>query len=129
MGINKPYSKLQTVEMPQSVQALFSVRIERARTRARRFHSIRYGAYTAISMGVCIVSAVSVSSALSQSGAYQFVSLVFNDSAALSYSREIFLSVLESLPVLGVASLLGTLFFSGITLPRFIQGQSSPLHM
>lgn len=127
MGMNKPYSKLEGVEMPESVSALFTVRLERARVRARRWNSIRYGIYTTVSVVVSIVSAISVSSALSQSGAYQFISLVLSDSAALMYSREIFIAVAESLPVLAVASLIGALFFSGITLPRFIRSQSSPL--
>lgn len=50
-------------------------------------------------------------SELSRSGFFEFVSLLISDSSvALAYWKEFSLSLLESLPALGVAAVLGTLF-------------------
>lgn len=123
MGTNTPYNQLREIELPKDFAARCAVRLETAQKRAHRMYAIRYGVYAVASITACVVSAVSVSSALSQSGAYEFLALVFRDTAAFWYSKEIVLSIAESLPILGVASLIGTLFFSGVSVMRFFRSK------
>ncbi len=129
MEINKPYAGLGNTEMSLSAEARFRARLLRGQEQAFRMQKIRYGAYALVSVAACVVSAISVSSALAESGVYEFVALVFRDAAALSYSKELFLSVVESLPVLGVAAFFGTGVFSAIVLPRFVRMSPSALYV
>ncbi len=128
MGIKTPYAGLGNIEMPVAVEARLRARLADGQRRAYRFQRLRYGAYAAASLAVSALSLVSISSALSQAGAYDFIALAWSDSAALSYSKEIFLSVAESLPVLGLALLLAGALASALTLPRFVRRQPQLLY-
>lgn len=124
MGSNKPYKQLETIEIPESVRMRISARITRAQKRTQQIRAIMYGAYFLLSVVVCVGAGVSIISALSQSGAFEFITLIFKDVSALQYSKDLFLSIIESLPLFAIAFLLGGVLFSGITLPRFIRNRS-----
>ncbi|HEY0908229.1 MAG TPA: hypothetical protein VGE35_02660 [Candidatus Paceibacterota bacterium] len=127
MGTNKPYKQLGEREMSLAAEARFKARLAAGQRQAFRMARIRCGVYALASLVACVGSAISISSALSESGAYEFIALAFQDAAALAYSKELFLSVAGSLPVLGVASLVGAAAFSAITLPRFVRMSPSAL--
>lgn len=129
MGSNKPYKQLGTIEIPESVRMRISARITRAQRRTQQIRTIMYGAYFLLSAVVCVGAGISIISTLSQSGVFEFIALIFKDVSVLSYSKDLFLSIIESLPIFAIAFLLGGILFSGVTLPRFIRNRSQlPLY-
>jgi hypothetical protein len=124
MGNNKPYSQLGNIDMPTAVSVRFSARFEKAQRDARRIQTIQYGVFSVVSLTACIASGAYLYSELSQTGVFQFVALAFQDMTALSYSKELGLSILESLPILGFAFLFATALSSGISVPRFVRSRA-----
>lgn len=129
MGSNKPYNQLESIEVPESTRLRVFARLAEAQKGVQRTRTILYGVCSLVSVLVCLGSGFSVFSTLSQSGTLEFIALIFKDTAALSYSKDLFLSIVESVPLFTVAFLFGSILFSGITLPRFIRNRSlAPLY-
>lgn len=66
-----------------------------------------FGAVALVSFAGIIPSGLYIAKALSTSGLSGYLSLMFSDVGALSYWKELALSILESLPFLGLAIGLG----------------------
>ncbi len=110
--------------MSPEVSARFAARFEKAQRDARRMQTIQYGVLSVVSLGASVASGVYLFSELSQAGVFQFVALAFQDMTVLTYSKELSLSIVESLPILGFAFLLATVLSSGIALLRFVKSRA-----
>ena len=68
-----------------------------------------YGLVSLISFAGIIPAVSYVLKSLSTSGLYEYISLIFSNTETLAYWKELSLSILESMPFLGLAMGLGVL--------------------
>ncbi|MDB5259501.1 MAG: hypothetical protein JWO73_709 [Candidatus Taylorbacteria bacterium] len=97
-----------TTPFPNNFEQIIILRIRKAEKSACIRRSICSGSISIISLSAAVFSFASVKDTLSQSGAFEYVSAALSDgTGALDYWKELTLSIVDSLPIFGIAILLG----------------------
>lgn len=97
---------LPGVKAPVSLRGRVLERVSRMERRAYTGKLTALIALAIASVSALIASCVYVFDAVSASGFLQYASLAFSDASVFAYSKDLGLSLVESLPALGVALVL-----------------------
>ncbi|MDE1875042.1 MAG: hypothetical protein KGI79_00230 [Patescibacteria group bacterium] len=104
---DRPFSQLAVVSAPDTLKTKTLDRIAGFERRACRVRIAGWVALAAASIGAFAASCAYAWNAASSSGFIQYISLAFSGSTAVfSYSKDLSLSIVESLPALGIALIL-----------------------
>ncbi len=104
---NKLFGYLRRIDTPTDLVFRIIERIQFARMRQARMRAVLFGTGSLATLGLTAGLGVYISQIMSESGFYQYLSLVFSgDTSLFIYWKEISFSLLESLPVLAVTALL-----------------------
>ena len=117
----KPFEGLSNSRVPSHFTARLNERI--AVYEKRRF-IVRMTSYVTLSIAsvsALVASCVYVWNAIMTSGFGQYASLVFTDGSALAFSKELGLTLVESLPVFGVILVLVTVLSSLWALSKLVR--------
>lgn len=114
MTMNDPYKKivisLKTQHPPAGLANRIGSRIVRARIVRNRIRVSLHGAVAVGSVVMFITALQYTSTEASQSGFYEYISLLISDGKYLASSwKEVSITILESAPIMGAALSLGTL--------------------
>ena len=94
------------IEPPLNLEASILRKISVARTRAARIHFAFLSTVSLLSLWGIFQTGISLWKSFSQSGFYDYLSLVMSDGATLTtYWKEFALSLVESLPLIGLITL------------------------
>ena len=107
-----PFYRLSPIQAPASLRKTVYERIASFERRARAMKLSSLVGLALISLSGFVASCVYVWNTVAASGFTQYVALVFSDATALSYSKDLGLSILESLPALGIAAALAAALVS-----------------
>jgi hypothetical protein len=108
----KLFGYINLIEPPRGLGARIVNAINAEERRLARFKVWAFGGASLASFGFSLWAIVYLLKSAQQSGFLQYLSLIFSDITALAYSREIALSLTESLPIAGlILSLLAIGFF------------------
>lgn len=116
-----PFSTLTSLSVSESFRPALAARIRVLEKRSRIMNIFSSIGLSVVSLIALVVSCMYVSSAAVASGFGQYVSLVFTDGTALAFSKELGLSLLESLPALSVALALTTALVFIWAISRLVQ--------
>lgn len=100
---------------PIGLEQAVLARVHSAERAAARRYFFGLGALSLVSIAGFVPAISYLISSLAQSGFYQYLTLVFDTSISVVYGRDLFLSLLDSLPVLSLAlvlALIGTFLWS-----------------
>ncbi|HEU0080643.1 MAG TPA: hypothetical protein VFQ72_01270 [Candidatus Paceibacterota bacterium] len=114
MDTHSPFKRLQPVEPDSGFESRVIARVAAA-VRARLARRLAAASALAVASAGGLAAAVAyIWDASASSGLGDFLSFMFSDTAAaLSYSKELGLSILESLPALGIALALSAALVLG----------------
>ena len=99
----KDYNKIECTDIEKSI----ILNIHNLEKRSMILEQGLYGLVSLCSLGGLIATVLYINKIISASGTYEYISLIFSDIQALTYWRELLLSVADSLPFLGLAMLFG----------------------
>lgn len=106
-------------EPPEGITLRTTTRITRLRVRRARVRLALLGTTTLASVVATVNVGVSLASELTQSGASEYLTLLWTDAdIVLAHSKAFLLSLSEVLPLSGITLLLAVLFVLLWTLPR-----------
>jgi len=113
-NMDKKYEELfADLKQAEPSPLLFSAilhRIEIAQRRQAIIQLAFFSSVTLVSLVLIVPAYQYLMIGFSQSGFYQYLSLLSEGTLILSYWKEIALSLVESLPILGFAALLSVIF-------------------
>lgn len=99
--------KYNCVQFPENLEVRITQRIHVVEKRAKVRRVIGLGSLSIVSFAGIVIMGVFIGKTMSQSGVSQYASVVVSDSSAIgSYWKELVLSIVESLPILGVTIFL-----------------------
>jgi hypothetical protein len=84
-------------------------KIHKLEKRKLLYKQVVYGLVSILSLLSIVPAVIYIINSFSTSSAYEYVSLIFTNIEILSYWKELSLSILESIPFLGLAIGLGVL--------------------
>lgn len=117
----KPLWRELNEPTPAHLEAAVLRRLGAAKRRALISRLIGFGAVSLGALGGLIISLNYLLTAISQSGFYEYLSLALTDqTAVLTYWRELGLSLTESLPILAFTSVFALLAVLLWTVPKNI---------
>ena len=94
------------IEPPLDLEASILRKISTARTKAARIHFAFLSTISLLSLWGIFQTGISLWKSFSQTGFYDYLSLVMSDGATLTtYWKEFALSLMESLPLVGLITL------------------------
>ncbi len=129
MESQRPFRKLSDITAPQGLEASIRARISAYEARRASLRSLGLLASTAASLAGLWASCAYVWQASAQSGLGEFLSFAFSGgSAALAFSKELGLSILESLPALGIAVALAAALALAWSIAGIINDRSQRTH-
>jgi hypothetical protein len=103
MGIGEKYKKLLSsinlIEPPKGLGERIMARINAEQTRLARIRTWVFGSASVASFGLFLWAVIYLVNNVKETGFWQYFSLLFSDGAVLAYSRELSLSLVESLPI------------------------------
>ncbi len=106
-------------EPPEGIALCIATQITRLRIRRARIRLALLGTTTLASVIATVNVGVSLASELTQSGASEYLTLLWTDAdIVLAHSEAFLLSLSEVLPLSGITLLLAVLFVLLWTLPR-----------
>lgn len=107
----KLFQNLEQIEPSQKLRAGVLARIDFEKRRSARIRLAFFGAVAVTSLVAIIPSFQYVAREFSQSGFYQYLSLLFSDSGFILASwKEFSASLVESLPLFEITIFLATVF-------------------
>ena len=108
-------------EPPAELSKKILLRIEVEERRQLRFKAIESGMILAGSISIVAVGYIETAARLSQSGFFQFASLIFSDfSVVASNATDFFFSLSETFPIFSAALLFCGVFFAVWSATRFL---------
>ncbi|MEK7641763.1 MAG: hypothetical protein AAB365_02095 [Patescibacteria group bacterium] len=114
--------RLEASEPPRDLAMRISMRIQHARTIRNRVHIAVHGAVIIGSIVVFVPALQYAGAEASQSGFYEYVSLLASDGSLLISSwKELGISILESAPIMGATISVGALFLLTNSLRRGVR--------
>lgn len=102
----KPFSHLAPIEAPASLREAVRARAEALVRRSFYLTVAGLSTLVAVSVATLVASCAYVWSAVAASGFGSYLSFALSDGSALSYAKDLSLSLLESLPAAGLALIL-----------------------
>jgi hypothetical protein len=107
------FEKLNHTETPVGLEERILLRIKTEERHFSRVKSLTFGVSTVTSLGIFLWTFVFLTESLKESGFWQYISLLFSENGTiLIYWRELFYSLAESLPIIGlIIVLMSTGFF------------------
>ncbi|HVU06695.1 MAG TPA: hypothetical protein VHE10_02835 [Candidatus Paceibacterota bacterium] len=104
---SRPFSGIANIEAPGSLRESVRARVAVIERRAWIFRFSGLAGLALVSVSGFVASCAYVYQAVAASGFIQYVSLIFSDGTdVLAFSKELSLSMLESLPAFGIALVL-----------------------
>jgi hypothetical protein len=107
----KLFKSLSEVEPSKELGNRITNFIRTQEKRSAKIKSWIFGSTSAVSFGFSVWAVTILVQSFKSSGFWQYLSLIFSDKIALTYSNEIVLSLIESLPVFGLIIFLSGLGF------------------
>lgn len=137
MIINKDFEKLFSYLEPKAPPEELFDKIKLRIRREKRIIAMRKVAVLSLgavmSIGILVPFLNSTATAIANSGLLQFISLLFSDTeVVLSIWQDYAITILESLPIIEIAGLLGTTIFLVYLIKNIaqnIQVAFSPFHI
>ncbi len=119
-SITENFSRLKTQEVPHDLFGKIMVKIAAKQRRRALWSFVFSGVVFLVTLGSVVPVVADVHASMTQSGTYQFISLMFSNFSQVASSWQDFLfSLLESLPIFGIAIFLAVMAFL-LTSLRFI---------
>ena len=118
---SRPFSTIENIKAPEQIREKVHARVVALERRARSVRFFGMTALTVASLSALLASCIYAWQSAVSSGFGQYLSLVFSDTTALSFSRDLGLSLLESLPALGIAFVLAFALASVWSVSRLAQ--------
>jgi hypothetical protein len=110
--LQKNFSNLTVHRPPRDLLVKIMAKIAQRQRKMAIWNFAVSGVVFVVTLVVLVPAFVAVHSAMTQSGSYQFMSLLFSNFSEVAASWQDFMfSLLESLPILGIAALLMTILF------------------
>jgi len=107
----KLFKNLNRLEPPQFLMGNILAAIEIKKRRAARLRLALFGSFALASLTALIPAVQYFIAEISQSGFYQYFSLLFSDwNLVITYWNDFVLSLAEALPVLAITSVLSAVF-------------------
>jgi hypothetical protein len=116
MGMDKTYRKLlarlEFIAPPETLNPEILGVVRALEMRRARIRTFLYGTSAVIATGATAVASVFVHQSLAQSGFYEYVTLIFSgDAVVFRFWRELALTLIDSVPALGLAFLVAGVTF------------------
>ena len=121
MSQTNPFSSLPQASAPASFKTALYHKITILERRAARLRMSVLTLLSLVSLAGFAASCAYVWNAVISSGFSQYMGLVFSDGAALAFSRDLGLSLIESLPAFGIALALTAALASAWSLWSFLR--------
>jgi hypothetical protein len=121
MSQGKPFSSLPQAHVSRSFKEALYYKITILERRAARLRMSLLTLLSLSSFTGFVASCVYIWNTVMSSGFGEYVSLAFSDSAALAFSKDLGLSIVESLPALGIALALTAALISAWSLWSFLR--------
>lgn len=103
----KLFGYINLAEPPKGLAEKIAARITFEQKRASRFQFLVSSISTFISLAIMALTAYYINNSFSQSGFYQYFSLLFSgDSAVYIYWKELATALIESAPLVGLIAFL-----------------------
>lgn len=107
----KLFKNLDYIEPPQFLLGDILAQIEFRKRKAARLRLALFGSFVLASLIALFPAIQYFIAEISQSGFYQYLSLLFSDwNLAIAYWNDLLMSLAEALPVLAIASVLSAIF-------------------
>lgn len=111
-GYRKLFGHLDLMESPNNLKSQIVKKIE---TKEKRLQTARvwiFGSSSIASLGLALSTVIYLANSIKQTGFWQYFSLIFSENKLiLDYWREFTLSLIESLPIVGLIILLASIGF------------------
>jgi hypothetical protein len=115
MDMEEKYKKLlgsiNLVEPPKGLAGRVLAMISMEEKRMAKVRTWIFGSASVASFGLSLWAVIYLVESVKQSGFWQYFSLIFTDKVALTYWRELSLSLVESLPIVSVIVFLAAVGF------------------
>jgi hypothetical protein len=106
----KLFGYINIIEPPRNLKGKIVAKINLEQRRVNRFWFLVSGFSTAISLGMIVPLVSYINNSFSQSGFYQYFSLLFSgDSTVYTYWKEVGVVLIESAPIVGLIALLSAI--------------------
>ena len=127
------FTEISQLEPPSGLMPAILARIDNGKRQAARLRVLLLSVSSLVSVFALITALIYLTGDFNQSGFNQYFSLLFTDSgAAITYWREISMSLLESLPIMSTAAVFATIFVLLISLKLLAQNAKEaflPIHL
>jgi hypothetical protein len=121
MGERNPFRHIQVEASPRHVRNAIFRRVEVAQKRASLVSLAMSLAVEVVAVTTAFFSFSHIAESISSSGVSGYVSILLTDGVGtLAYSRELILSIVESMPVLACAGGIAALLFVGWSTLRVV---------
>jgi len=108
----KLLGSINLIEPPKGLANQIVFRIREEEKRLARIKALAFGGSGIVSSGLSLWAAIYFINSIKETGFGKYFSLIFSENGAiLSYWRELSLSLIETLPVIGLMALLGAIAF------------------
>jgi hypothetical protein len=116
----KPFSLLEPVQVPSHLKGKILVRVAALERRASVAKRFSFGGIAIASLAAIAASVSYVSADLQTSGFLDYLSVLGSGGTGFfAYAKELALSIVETLPVMGLAAVAGALGLFGWSAARF----------
>lgn len=118
--MTNPFSRLEPVQAPAHLKGHILVRVAALERRAVVVRRFSFGGIAAASLGIIAASVSYISADLQTSGLLDYLSVLGSGGTGFfAYAKELALSIVEALPVMGLAAAFAGLGVFGWALARF----------
>jgi len=107
----KLLGSINIIEPPKGLEGRILARINMEEKRLAKVRTWIFGGSSLASFGLSAWAIVYLVESIKQSGFWQYLSLAFSDGTALAYSKELSLSLVESLPIVSTILFLSAVGF------------------
>jgi len=120
--MEKPFACVAPLSAPESLRSAVRARVERAQRRVFVSRLILSVAVEAVSIIAVVASFSYIAQSLEASGTFSYLRLIMSEGFGLiGYSKELLLSLVESLPVLALAALFAAVLSFGWSTLRLVR--------